>query len=156
MQLLVRTVDKELSGDPIVDRMRSKAGYVIAAKPDGEEWGVMELTNPEWVILSVPGMTQEMSDSLTSTEVSPQLDTDYVPRKRQVILDLPAIQALEGACVRTPKTGLLSKYEEAKNNPNSGKIKTDLKKIVSQSSFDKQYSLQSTLACFVVLEADNV
>jgi hypothetical protein len=157
MQLLVRTVDKELSGDPVVDRMRSKRGYVIAAKPDGEKWGVMELTNPEWVIISVSNMTQEQADILTSPEVAPKLDTDYVPRKRHVILDLEAIKELEGVCVRTEKTDLTVKYADVKSASTvEAKViaETELSQMVETATCDKEYTIKSVESCIVVIEAD--
>lgn len=96
MQLLVRVVSKT-SKDPILDAQLTKAGDVICFKPDGEEWGIQELKNPDWRIIQVPGMTEEEAIALVSPELPPTLDKQYpLLQRRAMKLDLEQLDIVLG------------------------------------------------------------
>lgn len=90
MQLLVRVVDK-FSIDPVKDYQLTKRGDVIAVKPDNAGWGLLELINPDWRIISVPDMSQIQAEALLVPE-SPSLNNpQQACRKRSFKLDLAAL-----------------------------------------------------------------
>lgn len=64
-ELLVRVVDK-VSADPLIDAQCTKRGDVIVVMPDGHGWGRMELNNPDWRIVKIPGV--KVSEALHFTE----------------------------------------------------------------------------------------
>lgn len=67
-ELLVRVTDKPRTGDPRKDCQRSGRGDVIVAQPDGAYWSRAERSNPDWLILKVPGMTLAEGVALTAAE----------------------------------------------------------------------------------------
>lgn len=66
-ELLVRVVDKT-NPDPVFDAKLSKRGDVIAVCPDGWKWGVEEIANPDWRIISVPGVDPDDFSGLLAAE----------------------------------------------------------------------------------------
>lgn len=94
MQLLVRIIDK-ISDDPDKNLQLTKAGDVIAFKPDGSDWGLMELKNPEWRIIQTD-ITEAEAEALIAPEQPPDLDKEYILRKRQMRLDLDTLDTLTG------------------------------------------------------------
>ncbi len=94
-ELLVRVVDKPLSGKPEVDCHRTRRGDVIVAQADGAGWGTGELTSPDWVILSVPGMSLEEGLALTVGDPVDASTTRF-PHKRLFRLDLDALGVAQG------------------------------------------------------------
>ena len=104
MQLLVRVVSKVNNRDPVKDAQLTKAGDVIVYKPDGEEWGIEELKNPDWRIIQVPGMTEEEAIALTSPELPPNLDREYpLLQRRALKLDLAVLDALAAGKILATK-----------------------------------------------------
>lgn len=101
MQLLVRIVDR-ISDDPDKNVQLTKAGDVIAFKPDGSDWGLMELTNPEWRIIQVD-ITEVEAEALVAPELPPDLDGEYILRKRQMKLDLDTLDTLTGGAILSSK-----------------------------------------------------
>ncbi len=93
-ELLVRIVDKPLSGDPAVDCHRTRRGDVIDVRVDGAGWTPREMTNPDWVILSVPGMSLEEGQSLTVGE--PRGPQTPLARRLMFRLDLDALSVVTG------------------------------------------------------------
>jgi hypothetical protein len=55
-ELLIRLIDKPLSGDSTVDCGRTRRGDVVSACPDGWEWSAAERSNPAWIIVKIPAM----------------------------------------------------------------------------------------------------
>lgn len=97
MQLLVRVVDK-ISKDPDKNIQLTKRGDVIVIKKDGEEWGIEELKNPDWRIISVPDMTELEARALLSPE-NPPLDNPNAPvAKRAFRLNLDSDATLKSIC----------------------------------------------------------
>jgi hypothetical protein len=91
MELLVRVVDKVNPSDPAKNRQLTKRGDVIAAFPDGHQWGTQERANPDWRIIRVSGMTQVEAESFLSPEHPPDLVNRYVLRKRSKKIDLDVL-----------------------------------------------------------------
>lgn len=105
MELLVRIVDKRDLKDPVKDAQLTKAGDVIVYRPDGSDWGIEDLKNPDWRIVRVPSMTEEQAIALTSPELPPTLDKQYpLLQKRAMKLDLNTLDQLEAGKVLLPKT----------------------------------------------------
>lgn len=67
-ELLVRVVDKTHS-DVFCNQTHTKRGDVIVACPDDWKWGKEELTNPEWIILIVPGLSDREAQAITTAEI---------------------------------------------------------------------------------------
>lgn len=57
-ELVVRIVDRP-SVSKEKDARRSLAGDVIRIEPDGHSWGSGETGNPDWAIVSIPGVKVE-------------------------------------------------------------------------------------------------
>lgn len=83
-ELLVRVVDK-VGATPESDAHCTKAGDVIAVKPDGWSWGNEERANPDWVILQLPGVPVESLRTMLEEERSQE---GVLLRKRIRRLDL--------------------------------------------------------------------
>jgi hypothetical protein len=66
-ELLVRWRSKH-SDDLYRDVQLTKRGDVIEACEDGHDWTPAELTNPDWRILKVPGLTWNEANALKSSE----------------------------------------------------------------------------------------
>lgn len=92
MQLLVRIVDK-ISDDKAKNIQLTKRGDVIVIKKDGEEWGIEELINPDWRIISVPDMTEVEAKALLTPEFPPSNNPDKPVMLRAFKLDLDALIA---------------------------------------------------------------
>ena len=96
MQLLVRIKDK-VGSDPYHDARLTKRGDVIVAVPDDHQWGLAELSNPEWRIISCPGMTNEEAQALLQEEPGDER-TNKMLQRRAFKLDLdnfPIVKAKE-------------------------------------------------------------
>lgn len=104
MELLVRVTDK-VHPDPVRSAKLTKRGDVIAWHPDGADWGAREIDNPEWRILSVPGLTEAEADGLVAAEPGRNVGAASPPaRLRHVRLDLDRLDRLEGGKIRAPRT----------------------------------------------------
>lgn len=97
-ELLVRTVDKEASGDPYVDRHRSGRGCVIAIMPDGHPWSEAEKNAPYWRIIKLPGVRPELLTQFTAPDLgygNPDAEkVNRVMRRWASKIDLDAFDAL--------------------------------------------------------------
>lgn len=93
-RLLVRVVDK-LAADAGMERMLSKRGDVIEVFPDGWQFTYLEQTNPEWMIVDVPGAPPDAFRMLRERELGDRgrpfvhkrargLDLDGLPLSRRV------------------------------------------------------------------------
>ncbi len=69
-ELLVRLVDKPISGDAALDCQRTARGDVIVVMPDGHDWTPRERQAPHWVIVKVPDMSMEEGRALAAGEPS--------------------------------------------------------------------------------------
>lgn len=68
-EVLIRTQDKPLTGDPYIDRHRSRRGSVIVIMPDGHEWSAEERAAPFWYILSLPGISPHLLSQFTAPDL---------------------------------------------------------------------------------------
>lgn len=91
MELLVRIKDKPLSGDLLLDSLRTMRGDVIHVAPDGHQWGKKEIDNPEWRIIKCPDMGKAEAEALLAREPGDPLKNKYL-RKRLFRLDLDALE----------------------------------------------------------------
>lgn len=124
MELLVRIVDK-VSNDPDKNKQLTKAGDVIAFKPDGSSWGLMELKNPEWRIIRVD-ITEAEAEALIAPELPPDLDNEYILLKRQMKIDLDALDVLSsGAVLDGKRVDSVITAENALLNKQIGIFSTD-------------------------------
>lgn len=71
-KMLIRTVNKPLSGDPYVDRHRSMRGCVIAIVPDSHEFSAEEKAASYWRILSLPGVPVRRLAELIASDLGYQ------------------------------------------------------------------------------------
>lgn len=108
-ELLVRIVDK-VHPDPYIDANHStKRGDVIVVRDDGHVWGQAEISNPDWIIIKVLGV----SANDASVFVARELDDDAkhpsrVLQARMFRFDLDApvptdLASLIAAQIRKPK-----------------------------------------------------
>lgn len=97
-ELLVRTVDKPLSGDPYIDRHRSVAGSVIVIVEDGHEWSKAEMASEEWRIVKVPGVKPSLLTQFTARDLGygdPEAEKlDRVLRRYPVKVDIDALDIM--------------------------------------------------------------
>lgn len=119
-ELLVRVRSKPLTGNVAVDCQRTRRGDVIVAMPDGHSWSHEERTNPEWVIVRVPGMTVKEGTALASHEPTgrPHKPRGKVRRhfhKRLFSLDLDALIGPDDGRRSSDVTVLLSALRSAKS-----------------------------------------
>jgi hypothetical protein len=96
-ELLVRTRDKPLSGDPYVDRHRAMRGCVIAIMPDGHKWSERERTASHWRIVRLPGVSPHLLSQLTAPDLGygdeEAEKLNRVARRWASRIDLPALAA---------------------------------------------------------------
>lgn len=86
-EFLVRIRDKPTDPDPYLDIKRSKRGDVICACPDGWVWSQIELTNPAWRIIKVPGLADSVAQQLVMPEVGDER-VNRMLRRRKYKLEL--------------------------------------------------------------------
>lgn len=110
MQLLVRVVDK-VSADRVKNLILTKRGDVIAVKDDGETWGLQELLNPEWQIISVANLPVAQAQALLTPELPPQGKPTAPVAKRffRVDLDALGIAPLDAKGTPPPRTATFDK-----------------------------------------------
>lgn len=100
MELLVRVVDKAHPDDPVKHHQLTKAGDVIHYWPDGHDWGHEELTNPDWRVVRVPGLTEAEAEALVAAELPVvRGGVGQVLRKRGLRLDLAELDRRHGGAV---------------------------------------------------------
>ena len=63
-EVLIRVVDKINLDDVDRNSMLLKRGDVVTIQPDGHNWGTQELSNPDWRIVRILGMTRAEADAL--------------------------------------------------------------------------------------------
>ncbi len=90
-ELLVRVKDKVNPDSPQLDAKCLKAGDVVVACPDGWEWSELEKSNPDWLIVKVPGMSMEEAKTFTAPEVGDRLVNPML-RQRAFKIDLEQVQ----------------------------------------------------------------
>lgn len=105
-EILIRTQDKPLSGDPYVDRHRAMRGCVIAIMPDGHPWSERERTAPHWRIVRMPRVSPHLLSQLTAPDLGYGNEEaeklNRVARRWAARIDLPALLAkLADATIRT-------------------------------------------------------
>lgn len=99
MELLIRIVDKPLSGNAETDVKRTRAGDVIVAMPDGHVWGKEEVRNLEWRIVRIPGMRLAEADALIRPEIPEAFGDTRLLRRRQFSVDLEQLDIMEGTAI---------------------------------------------------------
>lgn len=104
MELLVRVVSKPKSGNTTLDAGRTEAGDVIVFAPDGHIWGRKEVSNPEWRIVRVPGLDRVRAEALTASEVPTAMGGNRLLRKRQMRLDVEALDAATNGALLADRT----------------------------------------------------
>ena len=62
-ELLVRVADKTTAEDPRA-LLFLRAGEVVVVCPDGWPWSEAEQTNPDWVILKLPNVTESEASAM--------------------------------------------------------------------------------------------
>lgn len=93
-ELLVFVRDKVNPDDKFKDARLYKAGDVVVVVPDGWNWGLRELDNPDWRIVKMPGVDPEAQAVKALTDVEFNIgsrDVKNVLRRRSVKLDLASI-----------------------------------------------------------------
>lgn len=97
-ELLVRVVDKQKSGDPYQDRHLSERGCVICIMPDGHVWSKREQSNPEWIIIKIPGINPNHISHFTAKQIgygnSESEKINLVLRRWQYKLNIDLLQTM--------------------------------------------------------------
>jgi hypothetical protein len=84
MEVLARIVDKGAAEDC------SKRGDVIAVQPDGWAWSQEELTNQDWVIISVSSLLDTDRDTMLKSPLRDSLPQGRF-RRRDWFLDFSVL-----------------------------------------------------------------
>src|SRR5512140_1787643 len=99
-EILIRIVDKTIPADSYRDQRFFKAGDVIHVAEDGWPWGNEELTNPDWRIVKLPGVSVDLLTDMLESQKVTQNDQNgkswtYIVRRRNKAFDLshPTVQA---------------------------------------------------------------
>ena len=90
-RMLVRVVDK-VGETPAQTARLTKRGDVIDVLPDGWVFSVLERTNPDWMIVDLPGQTSEAFQFLKAREPG-SLRTNPMLRKRARFFDFADLPA---------------------------------------------------------------
>lgn len=91
-ELLVRVIDK-INDDPYHDAQCTKRGDVIVAMPDGWEWGRAEISDPQYTIVKLPGVSLEVGESFLGREFNTDpANPSAVLQRRAFRLDIDALQ----------------------------------------------------------------
>jgi hypothetical protein len=69
-EIAIRTTDRPMSGNPRVDRHRSVRGCVLDIRPDGWQWGPMELNSPDWRIVKLPGLDATLLTQFINSDLN--------------------------------------------------------------------------------------
>lgn len=85
-ELLVRTEDRT-TGDPNVDAQNWKRGMVVTVQEDGWPWGTLEVNNPVFLIVKVPGMTVAAASVFLGNLIEDPM-TDFTSPRRSFKVDL--------------------------------------------------------------------
>lgn len=80
-ELLLRVVDKPLSGDLKTDVMRTMRGDVITVQKDGWKWSPRELNNPAWRIIAFPGAPVSEFNGMLQRELGDPKVNFYLQRR---------------------------------------------------------------------------
>ena len=148
MQLLVRVISKTNPKDPVLDSKLTKAGDVIVFKQDGEEWGVEEVKNPDWRIISVPKMTEEQAIALISPELPPTLDKTYpLLQRRAMKLDITQLDALAAGMISADQTAKIQQIDATVQQTKDGeKTQADLKTLLAAVAVDATVQADDVMA----------
>lgn len=93
-ELLIRVVDK-VGTDVFKDAALTKRGDVIVVRPDGWNWGIQELANPEWRIVSIPDMPMVEAEAMLAMEPGDR-SVPNVLQARMFKFDLDALPGVHG------------------------------------------------------------
>lgn len=92
-ELYIRVIDK-INADFYLNQQCTKAGDVIVACPDDWPWGNLELSSPDYRILSIPEMSLSEARALVVPEVEIDPNNPSKTRQaRQFKLDLASLGA---------------------------------------------------------------
>lgn len=118
MELLVRVVDRgPRNDDPTIDCKLTVAGDVIVYKPDGLDWGLEEIKNPEYRIIHVPDMSEELAQSLVAEEIPTNAKVpSKVLQRRGMRLDIVQLDALEAGKILIDKAIKSSVVDQLKDD----------------------------------------
>lgn len=85
-ELLVRVVER-----PNANKQHLSKGHVVTTRPDGAYWSKKERSNPDWRIISVPGLSKEEEATLKMRQ---RAHPDYYERQpRAYKLDVALMPA---------------------------------------------------------------
>ena len=84
--------DKVNPNDSTLDALCLKQGDVVCVMPDGHPWTQKELTNPNWRIIRVPNMPNDLRNQATEAG-TPKAGTLTQARKYTIDLASPHVTA---------------------------------------------------------------
>lgn len=87
IEALFRVRDSVNANDDDLNAQLFKRGDVICWKPSGHKWSQRELTNPNWRILRITGVSLSQARFLVSKD-TPQEVGQVIKRRRSVKIDL--------------------------------------------------------------------
>lgn len=105
-ELLIRLVDK-VNDDPELDLQCLKRGDVVTIQEDGWSWSERERTNPDWMIVKIPGVSASTFNYLMVPEPDDLSDFKHLRRRwNHIDLDSTALPtgvrtALQGGTRKT-------------------------------------------------------
>ena len=92
-ELLLRVVDKPLSGDLSLDVQRTMRGDVITVQEDGWSWSDKELNNLDWRIIAIPLVPASEFNGMMEPEIGDPKINPYLQRRAMKY----ALDSLAGA-----------------------------------------------------------
>jgi hypothetical protein len=101
MEICVWITDQETGGNPEHDACRHVAGDVIEVLPDGSNWGNEVYKHPGWRIIRVPGLPENIADSLRERQKPHAGQPSGLLQVRGIHLDIEQLDILEGGSVLT-------------------------------------------------------
>ena len=106
-EMLVRVIDKPLSGNPALDSKRSMRGDVIVAKPDGWPWSEEEKSNPAWRIFKSDLSLTDAEAMRSSEPGNPKINPNL--RRYLFKFDIDSMPAgIKTAITKIPKNIIIN------------------------------------------------